>query len=82
MADTAFVDRADIIQYVDLPPREAIYEILRGCLVELIKRGIVAHMVGLERRLRNSLLTNTPRTFPALRKRKSMRAQRISPISA
>ncbi|KAG1874643.1 P-loop containing nucleoside triphosphate hydrolase protein [Suillus subalutaceus] len=27
--DSAFVDRADIIQYVDLPPREAIYEILR-----------------------------------------------------
>ncbi|KAI0650044.1 P-loop containing nucleoside triphosphate hydrolase protein [Trametes meyenii] len=39
--DSAFVDRADIVQYVDLPPREAIYEILRGCLVELIKKGIV-----------------------------------------
>ncbi|KAI0771888.1 P-loop containing nucleoside triphosphate hydrolase protein [Trametes elegans] len=40
--DSAFVDRADIVQYVDLPPREAIYEILRGCLVELVKKGIVA----------------------------------------
>ncbi|KAF8511192.1 P-loop containing nucleoside triphosphate hydrolase protein [Gautieria morchelliformis] len=39
--DSAFVDRADIVQYVDLPPREAIYEILRTCLVELIKKGIV-----------------------------------------
>ncbi|KAI0370252.1 P-loop containing nucleoside triphosphate hydrolase protein [Pilatotrama ljubarskyi] len=39
--DSAFVDRADIVQYVDLPPREAIYEILRGCLVELVKKGIV-----------------------------------------
>ncbi|KAI0773907.1 P-loop containing nucleoside triphosphate hydrolase protein [Fomes fomentarius] len=40
--DSAFVDRADIVQYVDLPPREAIYEILRGCLAELVKKGIVA----------------------------------------
>ncbi|KAI0691385.1 P-loop containing nucleoside triphosphate hydrolase protein [Cytidiella melzeri] len=39
--DTAFVDRADIIQYVDLPPREAIYEIMRSCLSELVKKGIV-----------------------------------------
>ncbi|CAL1702280.1 unnamed protein product [Somion occarium] len=40
--DSAFVDRADIVQYVDLPPREAIYEILRTCLSELITKGIVA----------------------------------------
>ncbi|CAA7260160.1 unnamed protein product [Cyclocybe aegerita] len=40
--DTAFVDRADIIQYVDLPSREAIYEILRTCLCEMILKGIVA----------------------------------------
>ncbi|KAH9853738.1 P-loop containing nucleoside triphosphate hydrolase protein [Lenzites betulinus] len=39
--DSAFVDRADIVQYIDLPPREAIYEILRGCLAELVKKGIV-----------------------------------------
>lgn len=43
--DSAFVDRADIVQYVDLPPREAIYEILRGCLVELVNKGIVAQVV-------------------------------------
>ncbi|TBU48473.1 P-loop containing nucleoside triphosphate hydrolase protein [Dichomitus squalens] len=42
--DSAFVDRADIVQYVDLPPREAIYEILRGCLLELVKKGIVAEV--------------------------------------
>lgn len=46
--DTAFVDRADIVQYVDLPPREAIYEILRTCLVELIKKGVVANVVGVK----------------------------------
>ncbi|KAJ3513330.1 hypothetical protein NLJ89_g3008 [Agrocybe chaxingu] len=40
--DSAFVDRADIIQYVDLPSREAIYEILRTCLCEMILKGIVA----------------------------------------
>ncbi|KAG1780209.1 P-loop containing nucleoside triphosphate hydrolase protein [Suillus placidus] len=39
--DSAFVDRADIIQYVDLPPREAIYEILRSSLCEFIKKGIL-----------------------------------------
>lgn len=40
--DTAFVDRADIVQYVDLPSREAIYEILRSCLCEIIAKGIVS----------------------------------------
>ncbi|KAI0080759.1 P-loop containing nucleoside triphosphate hydrolase protein [Panus rudis PR-1116 ss-1] len=40
--DNAFIDRADIVQYVDLPPREAIYEILRSSLSELVKKGIVA----------------------------------------
>ncbi|KAF8631248.1 hypothetical protein AX15_002575 [Amanita polypyramis BW_CC] len=39
--DSAFVDRADIVQYVDLPPREAIYEILRTCLCEMIDKGII-----------------------------------------
>jgi len=39
--DSAFVDRADIIQYVDLPPREAIYEILRTCLCEMVAKGMV-----------------------------------------
>ena len=44
--DSAFVDRADIVQYVDLPPAEAIYEILRGCLIELVKKGIVCEVVS------------------------------------
>ena len=43
--DTAFVDRADIVQYIDLPPRDAIYEILRTCLVELINKGVVSGVV-------------------------------------
>ncbi|KAF8640121.1 hypothetical protein AX17_001357 [Amanita inopinata Kibby_2008] len=40
--DSAFVDRADIVQYVDLPPREAIYAILRSCLCEMMDKGIIA----------------------------------------
>ncbi|KAG6911652.1 hypothetical protein DXG01_007902 [Tephrocybe rancida] len=40
--DSAFVDRADIVQYVDLPSRDAIYEILRTCLCEIVGKGIVA----------------------------------------
>lgn len=39
------MDRADIIQYVDLPSREAIYEILRSCLCEIISKGIVDTVV-------------------------------------
>jgi hypothetical protein len=44
--DSAFVDRADIVQYVDLPPAEAVYEILRSCLCELMSAGIVKHVVS------------------------------------
>ncbi|CAK5275753.1 unnamed protein product [Mycena citricolor] len=39
--DSAFVDRADIVQYIDLPSREAVYDILRTCLCEIIAKGIV-----------------------------------------
>lgn len=46
ITDSAFVDRADIVQYVDLPPREAVYEILRTSLCEIINRGLVSSTVG------------------------------------
>lgn len=42
--DTAFIDRADIKQYVGLPPAEAIYWILESCLTELMRVGLVAKM--------------------------------------
>lgn len=45
LTDSAFVDRADIAQYIDYPPPEAVYEILRSTLVELMARGIVAETV-------------------------------------
>ena len=43
--DSAFVDRADIVQYIDLPPPDAIYVILRSCLLELVTKGVVAPAV-------------------------------------
>ena len=39
--DAAFVDRADIKQFVPLPPAEAVYWILRGCLVDLRDKGMI-----------------------------------------
>lgn len=40
--DTAFIDRADIKQYVGLPPAQAIYWILDSCLAELVRVGLVS----------------------------------------
>lgn len=39
--DVAFVDRADIKAYVGPPTLEARYEILRSCLQELLRTGIL-----------------------------------------
>jgi hypothetical protein len=62
-SDSAFVDRADIVQYIDLPPPEAIYVILRSCLLELIARGVVAPAVCfLFVLLRENLYSKTCRT--------------------
>lgn len=41
--DNAFIDRADIKQYVGLPPAQAIYWILESCMRELMRVGLVAH---------------------------------------
>eukprot|EP00743_Colponemidia_sp_Colp-15_P011866 GILK01013349.1.p1 GENE.GILK01013349.1~~GILK01013349.1.p1 ORF type:complete len:431 (+),score=74.91 GILK01013349.1:69-1361(+) len=40
--DLAFVDRADIKQYIGLPSLHARYEILRSCLDELVRVGIIS----------------------------------------
>ncbi|RXW25150.1 hypothetical protein EST38_g687 [Candolleomyces aberdarensis] len=42
--DSAFIDRADIVQYIDLPGREAIYDILRTCLSEVMLKGVVSSL--------------------------------------
>ena len=34
--DLAFIDRADIKQYIGLPSQEAIYQIYYSCLIELM----------------------------------------------
>jgi len=35
--DVAFLDRADIRQYIGLPSAGAVYQILHSCIVELIR---------------------------------------------
>ncbi|KAF9519537.1 hypothetical protein BS47DRAFT_1336978 [Hydnum rufescens UP504] len=39
--DSAYIDRADIVQYVGLPAQSAIYSILRTCLLELVRVSII-----------------------------------------
>ncbi|KAJ9100921.1 hypothetical protein QFC20_005337 [Naganishia adeliensis] len=46
--DSAFIDRADIKQYIGLPPPQAVYWILSGCLTELMRAGIIQHLDLLE----------------------------------
>ncbi|EKX34200.1 hypothetical protein GUITHDRAFT_80745 [Guillardia theta CCMP2712] len=40
--DLAFVDRADIKQYIGHPSTPAIYQILRSCILELMRVGIIS----------------------------------------
>ncbi|XP_045600259.1 pachytene checkpoint protein 2 homolog [Procambarus clarkii] len=40
--DLAFVDRADIKQYIGLPSRAAIYQIYYSCITEMKRTGIIA----------------------------------------
>ncbi|CAL5031453.1 unnamed protein product [Urochloa decumbens] len=44
--DIAFVDRADIKAYVGPPTLQARYEILRSCIQELLRVGILTHPHG------------------------------------
>lgn len=46
--DIAFVDRADIKQYIGLPSARAIYQILRSCVVELMRVAIISPAVDLK----------------------------------
>ena len=43
--DPAFLDRADILQYIGPPAPPAIYAILRSCLMELERTGFAAPSV-------------------------------------
>jgi hypothetical protein len=40
--DAAFVDRADIKAFIGLPPTAGCYTILRDCMEELMRVGLVA----------------------------------------
>ena len=40
--DLAFVDRADIKQYIGPPGPQAVYTILLSCIVELCRVGLIA----------------------------------------
>lgn len=44
--DPAFIDRADIKQYIGLPPVQAVYWILLGCLRELMRSGVMRESVS------------------------------------
>lgn len=39
--DDAFLDRADVTYFVDLPTHETAYDILYSCIVEFKKKGLV-----------------------------------------
>jgi SpoVK/Ycf46/Vps4 family AAA+-type ATPase len=39
--DLAFIDRADIKQYIGLPSHAACYQILVSCILELMRAGII-----------------------------------------
>lgn len=61
--DDAFLDRADIKQYIGAPPPQAIYGILRSCVVELMRVGLVESFVSpYEGIWRPSFSSEVPRT--------------------
>jgi len=51
--DLAFVDRADIKLFLGLPSLEARYEILRSCIEELMKVGIISSQDMKDKKLPN-----------------------------
>ncbi|KAL9932918.1 hypothetical protein V8E36_008173 [Tilletia maclaganii] len=62
--DNAFIDRADIKQYIGLPPPEAVYWILQSCLAELMRVGLVEQTAIMDWRAvmlaRSDVPTNLP----------------------
>lgn len=46
-ADDAFLDRADIKQYIGPPSPQAIFAILRSCALELMRVGLLEQAVRL-----------------------------------
>ena len=52
LLDLAFVDRADIKQYIGHPSTRAIYMILKSCIEELMRVELIEKMVSLSLLLR------------------------------
>ena len=44
--DLAFVDRADIKQYIGPPPERGIYKILQSCILELYQVSVILSWVS------------------------------------
>ncbi|KAK0547033.1 hypothetical protein OC845_004320 [Tilletia horrida] len=69
--DNAFMDRADIKQYIGLPPPEAVYWILKSCLVELMRVGLVETVALMDWRAavlaQSDIPSNLPNVDPASR---------------
>ncbi|CAN0278459.1 pachytene checkpoint protein 2 homolog [Lampetra fluviatilis] len=65
--DAAFVDRADIKQYIGPPSVLAIYQIFLSCLVELMKKGIIrTHQLLSFRQLEMMKFAETDMSQPSL----------------
>ncbi|KAI8871601.1 AAA-domain-containing protein, partial [Ramicandelaber brevisporus] len=69
--DAAFVDRADIKQYIGPPSARAIYAILVSCIQELAKRGIINDNVEFEdsRNVQDWMLSDESRILKSLAER-------------
>lgn len=55
--DLAFIDRADIKEYIGLPNVESRYEIIRSCLNELIKKNIIKSSFEIPKYKKSSTLS-------------------------
>lgn len=77
--DSAFVDRADIKQFIGLPPPEAVYWILKGCLEELMIRNLIERVDLLDWK-KLQLVSDKPSTRPHLERIRvsSLRLRSIS----
>lgn len=69
--DPAFVDRADLKQYVGLPPPQAIYWILAGCLRELARADLAP---GADRLLPWDALARSTRPLQSKREERAREA--------
>ncbi|KAE8271165.1 hypothetical protein A4X09_0g1194 [Tilletia walkeri] len=63
--DNAFIDRADIKQYIGLPPPEAVFWILKTCLSELMRVGLVERVGLMDWRATMLARSDVPSSLPS-----------------